>query len=337
MKILITGGAGYIGSHTIIDLLESNQTDILSLDAFLNSSPKSFERIKAITNTEIKNYNADIRKPEELNQVFATNNIEAVIHFAAFKAVHESEEFPDKYYENNVDGLKHMLACCEKYGVNRFIFSSSCTVYGEPDKLPVNEDTPQKPASSVYGKTKQIGEEVIQAFAQNHPHFNAVILRYFNPIGAHVSGLNGELPLGTPNNLVPFLTQSVAGLRGPLQVFGNDYNTRDGSCIRDYIHVMDIAHAHTLALTYLNNNENSNQIEIFNLGTGNGVSVFEVINAFESVTGIKVDYQLAPRRKGDVVQVYSDSKKANEVLQWYPKYSLEDSMLSAWKWQQNLE
>lgn len=338
MKVLITGGAGYIGSHTIIDIIENTDFDQISVDAFFNSDSSTFDRIKKITGKNIVNTKLDLTDKSKTEVYFNSNkDIDAIIHFAAFKAVGESEENPIAYYHNNLQSLINILDNCQKHNINNFIFSSSCTVYGEPDNIPVDENSPIKEAQSVYGYTKQIGEKIIQDFAKANPDFKAIILRYFNPIGAHITGIIGELPKGVPNNLVPFITQSAIGKRGPLQIFGDDYNTRDGFCIRDYIHVSDIAHAHTLGCEMLKNNKNKEQISIYNLGTGNGVSVMEAIQAFNKITGENVNYEITSRRPGDVVAVYSDSKKANEELGWIPKYSLEDAMHSAWKWEQNLQ
>jgi UDP-glucose 4-epimerase len=337
MKILITGGAGYIGSHTIIDLLDNSDSNIISVDAFFNSNVKTFDRIKEITGNTIDNTVLDLANKSKTDAFFNSNtDIDGIIHFAAFKAVGESQEHPIRYYQNNIQSLTNVLDNCQKHDINNFIFSSSCTVYGEPDQLPVDENSAIKLAASAYGKTKQMGEEIIKDFAASTPNFKAVLLRYFNPIGAHISGKNGELPSGTPNNLVPFITQSAIGKRGVIQVFGNDYPTRDGSCIRDYIHVTDVAHAHTLGLNRLFDKNNEKQVEVFNLGTGNGVTVLEVIDAFEKATDQKLKYKIAPRREGDIIAVYSDSKKAKELLNWTPKHTLKDAMLSAWKWEKNL-
>ncbi len=294
--ILTTGGAGYIGSHTIIDLMESGNSNLLSVDNFDNSAENVFDRIFSISNHKVKNYNTDLTDYEKTRLIFQENKIEAVVHFAAHKAVGESVQDPLKYYHNNVQSLVNLLKCCEEFGVNHFIFSSSCTVYGQPEKLPVSESSPILPAESPYGNTKQIGEEILRDFCASNPNFRVIALRYFNPVGAHMSGLNGELPTGVPNNLVPFITQTAIGMREELTVFGDDYNTRDGSCIRDYIHVSDIAHAHTLALSRLKNEENSSEFEIFNLGTGNGVTVLEAIQSFEKMSKSKLNYKIGPRR-----------------------------------------
>ncbi len=335
-KILVTGGAGYIGSHTIIDLIDNGFTNIVSVDNFTNSEPRTFERIKKITGVEIKNYNLNLAE-DDLSELFKTEKIDAVIHFAALKAVGESEEKPLLYYKNNISGLINLLEKCIEYNTTKFIFSSSCTVYGNPEKLPVNEETPVAPKPlSVYGNTKKIGEEILNDVATKQKNINVVALRYFNPVGAHPTGKIGELPKGVPNNLIPFITQTAAGIREKLTVFGNDYNTPDGSCIRDYIHVMDIAHAHTLALEYLLKNKNSEPFEVFNLGSGTGVSVLEIIKAFEETNNVQLNYIIGNRRPGDVEAVYSDSSKALKVLGWKPQYGLEEMVKSAWKWQQRL-
>jgi UDP-glucose 4-epimerase len=335
-KILVTGGAGYIGSHTIIDLIDNGFTNIVSVDNFTNSEPETFERIEKITGFAVKNYNLNLAE-DDLSELFQTENFDAVIHFAALKAVGESEEKPLLYYKNNISGLINLLEKCIEFNTSKFIFSSSCTVYGNPEKLPVNEKTPVAPKPlSVYGNTKKIGEEILNDVATKQKNINVVALRYFNPVGAHPSGKIGELPKGVPNNLIPFITQTAAGIRERLTVFGDDYNTPDGSCIRDYIHVMDIAHAHTLALEYLLKNKNSEPFEVFNLGSGTGVSVLEIIKAFEEINNVQLNYIIGNRRPGDVEAVYSDSSKALKILGWQPQYTLEDMVLSAWKWQQQL-
>lgn len=330
--ILITGGAGYIGSHTIIDLVEHGYTNVISIDNYSNSDATTFERIKEITGVSIKNYEIDLCDLPEVKKVFKENNIEGVIHFAAHKAVGVSVHQPIMYYKNNLLSLLNLLDC----GVENLIFSSSCTVYGQPDNFPVDENFPIIPALSPYGNTKQVGEEIIQDFGISNSAFKSVLLRYFNPVGAHSSGLIGEIPKGTPDNLVPFITQSAIGIRDQIVVFGNDYNTADGSCVRDYIHVMDIAHAHSLALEKLLENKFDKQIEVFNLGFGKGVSVLEVITSFEKISGEKLDYKIGARRKGDIEQIFSDSAKANKELGWSCKYSLSEMMESAWIWEKNL-
>lgn len=336
-KILITGGAGYIGSHTLIDLVEITTEELFSVDNFENSSAAIFDRIAAICKKQIDNTEIDLTDLQKTTEVFQNNKITAIIHFAAHKAVGESVEQPLKYYHNNIQSLINLLQCCEEFRVNNFIFSSSCTVYGQPEILPVDESSPILPAESPYGNTKQIGEEIIKDFCTANPSFNAIALRYFNPVGAHISGLNGELPTGVPGNLVPFITQTAIGLREELTVFGADYNTRDGSCVRDYIHVSDIAHAHTLALNRLQNNDNKEQFEVFNLGSGNGTTVLEAIKAFEKVSGVSLNYKIGPRRDGDIEQVYSDSTKAKNELGWETKINLDEMMSSAWKWELQLK
>lgn len=331
--LLVTGGAGYIGSHTIIDLIENGQKNIISIDNFSNSDAKTFDRIEKITGCKIKNYNIDLQNFEDVKTIFQENEIESVIHFAAHKAVGESVHEPIKYYKNNLISILNLLDA----GAKKFIFSSSCTVYGQPNSFPVDESFPILFAESPYGNTKQIGEEIIKDYSKSNSDFSSVLLRYFNPVGAHMSGEIGELPNGTPNNLVPFITQTAIGLRDKLTVFGNDYNTPDGSCVRDYIHVMDIAHAHTLALKRLLDNESESAIEIFNLGKGKGISVLEMIKAFENTSGEKLNYTIGERREGDIEAIFSNSNKASNKLGWNCKYSLDEMMSSAWKWEQNLK
>ena len=332
--ILITGGTGYIGSHTAIELFNQEKYDVISIDNFQNSSSKTLERIKKISGREMLNYEVDICNKEALIQVFEKHDdIVGVIHFAALKSVGESVEQPLRYYNNNLQSLVNILDCCETYGIENFIFSSSCSVYGNIDKLPVTEDTPVAPAESPYANTKIIGEHIIRDFAKMSKHVKTIALRYFNPVGAHESGLNGEDPINRPNNLVPVITQTASGIIKQLTVFGGDYDTRDGSCIRDYIHVVDIALAHIQAMNYLIENRNTDTFELFNLGTGNGVSVLEAIKAFEKNTGQKLNYRVGERRAGDVVSIYSDSTKAKERLGWIPQRDINQMMDSAWKWQ----
>jgi UDP-glucose 4-epimerase len=335
--IIVTGGAGYIGSHTLIELLNNTDYNIISVDNFSNSSPGSYERIKKISNKKFQTLNFDLCNEKELNeQLSKINNIAGIIHFAAFKSVPDSVTDPLRYYANNINSLTNLLRFAGQKQINNFIFSSSCSVYGNADELPVTEKTALKKAESPYGHTKQIGEEIIEFFSKANPSFKAVILRYFNPVGAHMSGEIGEFPINRPNNLVPVITQTAVG-KNSLTVFGNDYPTKDGYCVRDYIHVTDIADAHLKALQYLIGNKNTNPVSLFNLGTGNGVSVMEVIKAFEKVSGTKLPYKVGPRREGDVIAVYANNNLAKEKLNWLPKYSLDDMMLSAWKWQQNLD
>ncbi|MCB9201999.1 MAG: UDP-glucose 4-epimerase GalE [Flavobacteriales bacterium] len=333
-KILVTGGLGYIGSHTVVELLEQN-FEVVIVDDLSNSKQWILDRIKKITNKEPKWYNVDLKNSENLNLVFEENKIDGIIHFAAYKAVGESQQKPVEYYENNIIGLLNLLKCTQKYDVKSFIFSSSCTVYGQADELPITENAPLKKPESVYGKTKQFGEEIISDVA-SISNFNTILLRYFNPIGAHPSALIGELPLGIPNNLIPFVTQTAAGIRKELSIFGNDYPTLDGTAIRDYIYVVDLAKAHIKGLTRLLNNENSSNIEIYNLGTGKGSSVKEVVDAFENANNLKVNYKYAPRREGDITSAYADASLAKEQLNWEAKTSLEECLRTAWNWQKTL-
>ena len=335
--ILVTGGAGYIGSHTLIELLQNTDYNVVSVDNFSNSSSISYQRVKQITGKNFLTLNIDICNEEMLNQQLSKiENIIGIIHFAAFKSVPESVENPLLYYRNNLNSLSILLKFAAQNHVKNFIFSSSCSVYGNADELPVTEFTPLKKAESPYGHTKQIGEEMIEFFCRVNPNVKAVMLRYFNPVGAHMSGKNGELPLNKPNNLLPIITQTAVG-KNSLTVFGNDYSTRDGSCIRDYVHVCDIADAHLKALDYLIDKKNKKNVSLFNLGTGNGVSVLEIIKSFEKVSNTKLKYTIGARREGDVAAVYANNNLAKTELNWQPKYSLDDMTLSAWNWQQNLE
>ncbi len=335
--IIVTGGAGYIGSHTIIELLVNTNYNIVSIDNFSNSTAKTFDRIKQITTVDIKNYEVDICDLLQLQNVIQQiENPVGIIHFAAFKAVGESVTNPLTYYHNNLQSLVNILKVCEQFNIHNFIFSSSCSVYGNVAKLPVTEQTPFSIAESPYAHTKQIGEDVVTNFTKSYPKFKSVLLRYFNPVGAHMSGLNGELSKDKPSNLVPFITQSAAGILPPLTVFGNDYDTRDGSCIRDYIHVTDIANAHVKALNYLIDNKQLQSTSTFNLGTGNGVSVFEAISSFEKVANQSLIYNIGPRRDGDVIAIYANNNFAQQQLNWKCNFNLDDMMLSAWKWQLQL-
>lgn len=328
-KILVTGGAGYIGSHTLIELIENTDCEIISADNYSNSADKTFERIKEITGKTVKNYAIDLCDAGAVKKMFEENkDIDGIIHFAAFKSVPESVEKPLLYYYNNIVSLINLLA----YRIPNFIFSSSCSVYGNIEKLPVNETTPLH-AISPYGYTKVAGERLITDFTHSNKRIKAVLLRYFNPVGAHISGKIGEVPLQRPANLVPVITQTAIGKIKETTVFGNDYNTRDGSCIRDYVHVSDIARAHVDALSYLDKNKDAPSCSVFNLGTGSGVSVLEMISTFEKVSGQKLNYRIGGRREGDVASIYSDSTQAQKILGWTPKYTLEDMMLSAWKWE----
>ncbi|HVZ98447.1 MAG TPA: UDP-glucose 4-epimerase GalE [Chitinophagaceae bacterium] len=335
-KILVTGGCGYIGAHTILDLIENNFQPVC-VDNNSRSTEALLYGIKKITGVAVKNYKVDLCNFDETYAVFQENaDIRGIIHFAAYKAVGESVEKPLQYFENNLISLINTLKCAAEFNIPNFIFSSSCTVYGTPDQVPVTEQTPMKAAESPYGATKQMGEEIVRQ-ASKANGFTSILLRYFNPAGAHPSGLIGELPLGKPQNLVPAITQTAIGKSDQLVVNGDDYNTRDGSCIRDYIHVSDIAHAHTLALQYLIDRKNKDRCEIFNLGTGNGITVFEVIKSFEKVSGKKLNYVVGPRRPGDVVAIYANNSLAKEKLKWDPKYSLDEMMLTAWKWEMKLK
>lgn len=335
-KILVTGGCGYIGSHTIVDLIE-NGFEVISIDDNSRSSTHLLEGIERITKVKVKNYQVDLKKFEDTHAVFQENSdIEGVIHFAAYKAVGESTEKPLMYYENNLFGLINILKCVHEFKIPYFVFSSSCTVYGSPDSIPVTEQSPVKKAESPYGATKQMAEQIIEDFAKVNDS-NTILLRYFNPVGAHPSIEIGELPIGRPQNLVPAITQTAIGKLSDMTVHGDDYDTRDGSCLRDYIHVADIAHAHTLALQYLQGENNKSKCDIFNLGTGNGYTVLEVIKAFEEVSGQKLNYNIGPRRPGDIVAIYANNQFAVDNLQWEIKYDLKDMMRTAWEWELKLK
>lgn len=334
MKILVTGGAGFIGSHTVISLSEAGFTPVI-LDNFSNSNPEVLTGLKEILGNPVIFYEGDCNDPAVYTRIFGEHEICGIIHFAAYKAVGESMEYPLKYYRNNLGSLMTLLGVMEQYHVRNLIFSSSCTVYGEPDIIPVTEQTPVRPASSVYGNTKQIGEEVLQDVANVMP-FSIISLRYFNPVGAHPSGLIGELPIGTPNNLVPFVTQTAAGIREMITVFGNDYPTPDGTCIRDYIHVMDLAEAHVAALNHLLKVNREKYYEVFNVGTGTGNSVLEVINTFDQVNNLHVPHQFGPRRSGDVIAIWGNVDKSAEVLGWKATRSLAEALKDAWNWQSRL-
>ena len=331
-KILVTGGCGYIGSHTIVDLIE-NGFEVISVDDNSRSTNYLLDGIEKITGRKVKNYKVDLKDYNDTRAVFQENeDISGIIHFAAYKAVGESVEEPLMYYENNLFSLINLLKCVEEFSIPHFVFSSSCTVYGSPDKIPVTEDSPIKKAESPYGSTKQMGEEMIMNVVKV-TEAKAILLRYFNPVGAHHSGFIGELPLGKPANLVPAITQTAIGKIPEMQVWGTDYDTRDGSCIRDYIHVSDISHAHTLALQYLINKKNKTNCDIFNLGTGNGVTVLEAIKAFEEVSGQKLNYKVGPRRSGDVVAIYANNNFACTSLGWQIRYDLNEMMSTAWAWE----
>ncbi|AMM51029.1 UDP-galactose-4-epimerase [Rufibacter sp. DG15C] len=334
-KILVTGGAGYIGSHTVVELVHAGYTPII-VDNFSNSEERVLKGIAGILGHEVVCHKVDCTDAKALQEVFTKEgDIAGVIHFAAFKAVGESVAEPLKYYHNNVAGLVTLLQVMEANKVTRLVFSSSCTVYGIPEKLPVTEETPTQKANSPYGNTKKIDEEILRDVAASGISLRTIALRYFNPIGAHESALIGELPLGIPNNLVPFITQTAAGLRDSLTVYGTDYDTPDGSCIRDYVHVVDLAKAHVAAIKRLEKEEPA-AFEVFNIGTGKGSSVLEVVKAFEKATGKPFPYKTGPRRAGDVPAIYADVTKATQELGFKTSLSLEESLASSWKWQQQL-
>lgn len=334
-KILVTGGCGYIGSHTVVDLIE-NGFDVISVDNNSRSNPIVMERVEKIIRKKVKNYKVDLCNYDDTFAIFQENtDIAGIIHFAAYKAVGESVEQPLLYFENNLVSLINLLKCVQEFQVPWFVFSSSCTVYGNPDEIPVTEKTIPKPAESPYGYTKQMGEQIVNEFSKSFPT-QCVLLRYFNPVGAHPSSIIGEMPLGKPQNLVPVITQTAIGKIPKMTVYGDDYDTRDGSCLRDFIHVCDLAHAHTLAIQYLEKAISNTRCEVFNLGTGNGVTVLEAIKAFEKVSGTKLNYEIGPRRQGDVIAIYANNDLARDVLGWDPRYSLDDMMSTAWKWEQRL-
>lgn len=334
--ILVTGGCGYIGSHTIADLLE-NGFNVISADNNSRSDESILNGIEKITGKKVKNYAVDLCNLAHTKKIFEENpGITGIIHFAAYKFVGESVQEPLMYFENNNISLINILKCALEFNVPYFVFSSSCTVYGNPDEMMVTENTPMKPAESPYGLTKQMGEQMVTDVCKPGK-MNAVLLRYFNPVGAHPSIHIGEVPVGKPANLVPAITQTAIGKLPAMSVHGTDYPTLDGSCVRDYVHVSDIAHAHTLALQFLIHKKNNTHTEIFNLGTGNGLTVLEVIKAFEKVSGQKLNYTTGPRRSGDVVAIYANNDKAKTVLGWLPKYSLDEMMDTAWKWEKKLK
>ncbi|MGI9552817.1 MAG: UDP-glucose 4-epimerase GalE [Aurantibacter sp.] len=336
MKILVTGGLGFIGSHTVVEL-QNEDFEVVIIDDCSNASEKVLEGIVAITGKLPLFEKIDLKERNKVEDFFRRHNdIEGVIHFAASKAVGESVEKPLLYYENNIGTLVYLLKELSKKGKSSFIFSSSCTVYGQADKMPITEDAPVKMAESPYGNTKQMGEEIIADTCRVTPGLNAVSLRYFNPMGAHQSTEIGELPIGVPQNLVPFITQTAVGLREQLSVFGDDYPTEDGTCVRDYIYVVDLAKAHVIALKRLLEGKNDSNYEVFNVGTGKGSSVLEVIQSFEKVSGKKLNYKIVDRRPGDITTAYADTAKANTVLGWKAQYSLDEAMKSAWDWEQKI-
>ena len=336
-KILVTGGTGYIGSHTVVEL-QMKGFEVVIVDNLSNSNIDVLSGIEAITGIRPSFENVDCVDYVSMDRMFEKyNDIEAIIHFAASKAVGESVDKPLMYYRNNLVSLINLLQLMPIHKVRNIVFSSSCTVYGQPDILPVTENAPIKPALSPYGNTKQVGEEIIRDTIYANHSYQSIILRYFNPIGAHASAEIGELPNGIPNNLLPFVTQTALGLRKQLLVFGDDYNTPDGSCIRDYIHVVDLAKAHVIAVQRMLNKRTKSHVETFNLGTGRGLSVLEIIEIFERVTGVKVPHKIVARREGDIEQVWADPTYANQVLGWTVVETVEDTLLSAWNWEQKLK
>jgi len=335
-KVLVTGGTGYIGSHSAVELQQAGY-EVIIADNLSNSTDKIVGQIGQITGTTPGFYHVDLCDLTGLRKVFLKHrDLAGVVHFAAFKAVGESVEFPLKYYHNNLVSLLNLLQVMKEFQVYNVVFSSSCTVYGQPDALPVTEQSPIKKAFSPYGNTKQISEEILTDTAMVSD-LKVISLRYFNPIGAHESGLIGELPIGVPSNLVPFITQTAVGLRPKLLVFGNDYNTPDGTCIRDYIHVIDLAKAHVVALRRMLEQKMEKNVEVFNLGTGKGISVMEAVKAFEKVSGVKLPFEITKRREGDVEMVWADVALANHQLGWKAEKGIEEMMSSAWKWEQNLK
>jgi UDP-glucose 4-epimerase len=335
-KVIVTGGTGYIGSHTAVELIAAG-FDVVIIDNLYNSDITVLEGIHAITGVTPKFYDYDICDLARLNELFiAEGGADAIIHFAAYKAVGESVRKPLDYYRNNLTSLINLLDMMERHNTPIMVFSSSCTVYGQPDTLPVTEASPVKEAASPYGYTKQAGEIIIRDTIASRTSHKAVSLRYFNPIGAHPTAHIGELPRGVPENLVPFLTQTAIGLRDGLKVFGNDYDTPDGSCIRDYLHVVDLAKAHVAALKRLLDGENKTKYEVFNLGTGTGVSVFEAIASFERATGLKLNYTVTDRREGDIEKIWADSSLANRELKWKTELTLDESMETAWRWENKI-
>ncbi len=333
-KVLVTGGCGYIGSHTIVDLIE-NGFEVISIDNLSNSSEDALLGIEKITGKKIHNYRVDLADRTRTFDIFEEHqDIKGIIHFAALKAVGESVEQPLRYFHNNLAGMINVLMAMNTFEVNNLIFSSSCSVYGNADHLPVTEETPLKEAESPYARTKQMCEQIIEDTLHRYTSLNAIMLRYFNPAGAHESALIGESPINIANNLVPVITETAIGKRESMTVFGDDYPTRDGSCIRDYIHVMDLANAHTKALTYLLEGNNKLNTEIFNIGIGEGVSVLEAVQAFEKVTGQPLNYEIGPRRPGDVIAIYANKNKTEQSLGWTPQRNIEDIMRTAWEWEQ---
>lgn len=337
-KILVTGGCGYIGSHTIIELIECGRYEVVSVDSCVRSTPETMDRVANITGVQVRNYQLDICDKDAFFKVLEENpDVVGIIHFAAYKAVGESVEQPLMYYRNNLGSLANVLDACQRFRIPNLLYSSSCSVYGDVEHLPVSESTPIGSPLSPYAHTKQIGEDMIRSMAIPNPGTRSLILRYFNPVGAHMSGMNGELSPDTPNNLIPIIMRVASGKQSQMTVFGDDYDTRDGSCIRDYLHVSDIADAHVKAMDYLVEGRNKETCEVFNLGSGNGVSVLEMLNATEKVIGRKLNYVLGERRLGDIPAIYGDCSRANELLHWHCRFNVEDMIASAWKWENYLD
>ncbi|WP_128542999.1 UDP-glucose 4-epimerase GalE [Larkinella soli] len=336
MRILVTGGAGFIGSHTVVELRNAGYEPVI-IDNFSNSNRSVLDGLKQILGEEVPFYEADCNDAGSLNAIFEKEKFDGVIHFAAYKAVGESVEKPLNYYDNNLGSTVLLLQTMIKYGVPHLVFSSSCTVYGQPEQLPVTEQTPRLPAESPYGNTKSICEDIIRDTVRSKAPVKGISLRYFNPVGAHPSALIGELPSGVPGNLVPYITQTAAGIREKLTVFGSDYNTPDGTCMRDFIHVVDLAKAHVQALKLLDGRQETSYYDVFNVGTGDGHTVLELIKTFEEVNHLKLNYSIGPRRPGDVEKIYAQVDKVNQVMGWRAEKSLADSLRDAWRWQQKLE
>ncbi len=333
--VLVCGGAGYIGSHTSVELVNAGY-GVVIVDNFSNSEMAAVEGVRRITGVEVPFVEVDCCDREAFRKVFEQYEFDSVIHFAASKAVGESVQKPMLYYRNNLTSLMNIIDLMREFGRRNIVFSSSCTVYGEPDKQPVTEQTPRKPATSPYGNTKQISEDILRDSVAAYDGLKSIALRYFNPIGAHPSALIGELPRGVPQNLVPYITQTAAGIRECLSVFGDDYPTPDGSCIRDYIDVVDLAKAHVAAISRMVENKSEERYEIFNIGTGRGVSVLELVHKFEEVNHLKLNYKIAPRRAGDIVAIWADPSRANQVLGWKAERSLDETLASAWAWEKHV-
>lgn len=333
--VLVCGGAGYIGSHTSVELINAGYGVVIA-DNFSNSEMAAVEGVRRITGVDVPFVEVDCCDREAFRKVFEQHEFDSVIHFAASKAVGESVQKPMLYYRNNLTSLMNIIDLMREFGRSNIVFSSSCTVYGEPDKQPVTEQTPRKPATSPYGNTKQISEDMLRDSVAAYDGLKSIALRYFNPIGAHPSALIGELPRGVPQNLVPYITQTAAGLRECLSVFGDDYPTPDGSCIRDYIDVVDLAKAHVAAIYRMVENKSEERYEIFNIGTGRGVSVLELVHKFEEVNGLKINYKIAPRRAGDIIAIWADPARANAVLGWRAERSLDETLAAAWRWEKHV-